>query len=223
MQTDLTNAELVRITANIVTAHITNNPTDHSALGPLVANVHGALAAALGGQPQLGETQPDWTGEDRREGDRREAAAPPDIMDAPIVEPPPLVVPEVLVPSVPISESVKPDAITCLECGKKHKVMRLHLRKYHSLTPDEYREKWGLPRDYPMNAPNYSKARSAWAKNQGLGTLEKARLKGLETRRAAAATRATDAGRTLSLRKSQAVKPGAPPPRLSVAKAQAGG
>jgi predicted transcriptional regulator len=76
---------------------------------------------------------------------------------------------EELIPAVPIKKSVTPDAITCLECGKKFKSLKRHIRTDYTLTPDEYRAKWGLPYDYPMVAPNYAAARSALAKKMGLG------------------------------------------------------
>jgi predicted transcriptional regulator len=74
-----------------------------------------------------------------------------------------------LVPAVPIKKSVTPDFIISLEDGQKFKSLKRHLKRHYDLTPDEYRSKWGLPRDYPMVAPNYSKARSALAKTMGLG------------------------------------------------------
>ena len=77
--------------------------------------------------------------------------------------------PEPQKPAVPIRRSVQPDAITCLECGKKFKSIRRHLSNAHGLEPNEYRQKWRLPRDYPMTAPNYSAKRSAMAKSIGLG------------------------------------------------------
>jgi predicted transcriptional regulator len=72
-------------------------------------------------------------------------------------------------PAVPIKRSVAPDYIVCLEDGKKFKSLKRHLRTQYNLTPEEYREKWGLPADYPMVAPNYAAARSALAKEMGLG------------------------------------------------------
>ena len=72
-------------------------------------------------------------------------------------------------PAVPIRRSVKPDFIVCLEDGKKLKMLKRHLRTTYNMTPDEYRAKWGLPSDYPMVAPNYSKQRSEFAKKIGLG------------------------------------------------------
>jgi predicted transcriptional regulator len=77
--------------------------------------------------------------------------------------------PENLTPAVPIKESVKPDYIVCLEDGMKMKMLKRHLRHGYDLTPEAYRAKWGLPADYPMTAPNYSKQRSAFAKKIGLG------------------------------------------------------
>jgi predicted transcriptional regulator len=73
-------------------------------------------------------------------------------------------------PKVPVKKSVMPDHIICLEDGKKFKSLKRHLRTHYNLSPDEYREKWGLPHDYPMVAPNYARARSDLAKRMGLGT-----------------------------------------------------
>ncbi len=76
---------------------------------------------------------------------------------------------EELRPAVPVRKSVAPDYIICLEDGKKFKSLKRHLRTHYNLTPEEYREKWGLPADYPMVAPNYSETRSRLAKDNGLG------------------------------------------------------
>lgn len=73
-----------------------------------------------------------------------------------------------LEPAVPIKKSITPDYLICLEDGKKFKSMKRHLRGL-GMTPEEYREKWGLPVNYPMVAPNYSAARSSLAKSSGLG------------------------------------------------------
>ena len=75
-----------------------------------------------------------------------------------------------LEPVVPINKSVTPDHIICLEDGKKLKMMKRHLKSRYDMTPEEYRERWGLPHDYPMVAPNYAKHRSTLAKKIGLGT-----------------------------------------------------
>jgi predicted transcriptional regulator len=76
---------------------------------------------------------------------------------------------EPLVPAVPIKKSVTPDAIICLEDGKPFKTLKRHLMTAYGMTPAEYREKWNLPKDYPMVAPNYSAQRAATAKKIGLG------------------------------------------------------
>jgi predicted transcriptional regulator len=72
-------------------------------------------------------------------------------------------------PAVPVRKSVAPDFIICLEDGKKFKSLKRHLRTHYNLSPEEYREKWGLPSEYPMVAPNYSATRSRLAKDNGLG------------------------------------------------------
>lgn len=76
---------------------------------------------------------------------------------------------EELKPAVPIRKSVAADYIICLEDGKKFKSLKRHLRTHYNLSPEEYREKWGLPADYPMVAPSYSATRSKLAKDNGLG------------------------------------------------------
>ena len=72
-------------------------------------------------------------------------------------------------PAVPIRRSVRPDRITCLECGAKMKMLKRHLATEHGLTPETYRERWGLKRDYPMVAADYAETRSGLAKRSGLG------------------------------------------------------
>jgi predicted transcriptional regulator len=73
-------------------------------------------------------------------------------------------------PAVPIKKSVTPDYLVCLEDGKKLKMLKRHLKTAYDMTPEEYRERWQLPADYPMVAPNYANQRSALAKEIGLGT-----------------------------------------------------
>ncbi|MDH4981280.1 MucR family transcriptional regulator [Hyphomicrobium sp. D-2] len=73
-------------------------------------------------------------------------------------------------PKVPVKKSIMPDYLICLEDGKKFKSLKRHLRTHYNLSPEDYREKWGLPHDYPMVAPNYARARSDLAKKMGLGT-----------------------------------------------------
>jgi predicted transcriptional regulator len=76
---------------------------------------------------------------------------------------------EELKPAVPVRKSIAPDYIICLEDGKKFKSLKRHLRTHYNLSPEEYRDKWQLPADYPMVAPNYSATRSRLAKDNGLG------------------------------------------------------
>jgi len=78
-------------------------------------------------------------------------------------------------PAVPVKRSVTPDYIVCLEDGLKFKSLRRHLRTRYNVTPDQYREKWGLPPDYPMVAPNYAATRSQLAKQMGLGQQRRRR------------------------------------------------
>jgi predicted transcriptional regulator len=72
-------------------------------------------------------------------------------------------------PAVPIRRSITPDFLICLEDGRKFKSLKRHLRTKYNMSPEEYRAKWGLPKEYPMVAPNYAKARSELAKQMGLG------------------------------------------------------
>jgi predicted transcriptional regulator len=85
-------------------------------------------------------------------------------------EPPPPAAAERRQPAVPVKKSVFADHIVCLEDGKKLKMLKRHLKTAYDLTPDQYRERWGLPADYPMVAPNYASHRSNLAKKIGLGT-----------------------------------------------------
>jgi predicted transcriptional regulator len=78
-------------------------------------------------------------------------------------------------PAVPVKKSITPDYIVCLEDGKKLKMLKRHLKTAYNLTPEEYRERWGLSPDYPMVAPNYAKQRSRLAKEIGLGTRSRRR------------------------------------------------
>jgi predicted transcriptional regulator len=72
-------------------------------------------------------------------------------------------------PAVPLKQAIRQDRIFCLEDGKSFSMLKRHLMTDHKLTPQQYRDRWGLPRDYPMVAPNYAKTRSALAKKIGLG------------------------------------------------------
>jgi predicted transcriptional regulator len=82
---------------------------------------------------------------------------------------------EPLTPSIPVKKSISPDYIICLEDGKKFKSLKRHLRAQYNLTPEQYRTKWGLPKDYPMVAPSYAAARSNLAKQMGLGQQRRRR------------------------------------------------
>ena len=123
--------ELVQLTADIVSAYVSNNKVGAGELGKLIEEVHTALQRAPNAQ------------------------AEPE--------------PEPREPAVSIRRSVTPDYIISLEDGRKFKSLKRHLKNTYNMTPDEYRTKWGLPRDYPMVAPNYAKARSELAKSMGLG------------------------------------------------------
>ena len=90
---------------------------------------------------------------------------------APLAEPSP----EPVRPAVPIKKSVANDYIVCLEDGKKFKSLKRHLSSQYNMTPEQYREKWGLPADYPMVAPAYAEARSNLAKKMGLGQQRRRR------------------------------------------------
>jgi predicted transcriptional regulator len=122
---------LIELTAEIVSAFVSNNTVSSADITALISDVHSALARTATGAPE------------------------PE--------------PEPLKPAVPIRKSITPDYIICLEDGKRFKSLKRHLRTHYDLTPEEYREKWGLPSDYPMVAPNYAKARSSLAKQMGLG------------------------------------------------------
>jgi predicted transcriptional regulator len=82
-----------------------------------------------------------------------------------------------LAPAVSVKKSVTPDYLICLDDGKKFKSLKRHLRTTYGMTPEQYRAKWDLPRDYPMVAPNYAKARSELAKTMGLGQQRKSAAK----------------------------------------------
>jgi predicted transcriptional regulator len=130
---DLVKSELVELTAEIVSAYVSNNTVSAGDVPALIGEIHSALSRAAGG------------------------AAPP-------------LEREDLRPAINVKKSVTPEYIICLEDGKKFKSLKRHLRTHYNLSPEEYREKWSLPHDYPMVAPNYAAARSALAKKMGLGT-----------------------------------------------------
>ena len=84
---------------------------------------------------------------------------------------------EPLKPAVSLKKSITPEFIVCLEDGKKFKSLKRHLRTQYNMTPEQYREKWGLSADYPMVAPNYAAARSQLAKQMGLGQQRQRRAR----------------------------------------------
>jgi predicted transcriptional regulator len=127
----------IQLTANIVSAYVSNNTVASAEIPNLIAQVFSALMRISSGQ-----------------------TAPP-------AEP--------LKPAVAVKRSVTPEYIVCLEDGKKFKSLKRHLRTQYGITPEQYREKWGLPPDYPMVAPNYAAARSQLAKQMGLGQQRRRR------------------------------------------------
>ncbi len=129
MSDQVSSSDLLKLTADIVAAHVSNNKLSASDLPQLIAQVHASLADT---------------------GDAGSAPQRP-------------------TPAVPVKKSVTPDYIVCLEDGKKLKMLKRHLNTSYGLTPEQYRERWGLPADYPMVAPNYAKKRSQLAKKIGLG------------------------------------------------------
>ncbi len=120
---------ILGLTAQIVSAHVSNNVVSRDALPELITQVYNTLISA-GAEP---------------------------------------VEPEKLQPAVPIKKSVFPEYIVCLEDGKKLKMLKRHLQTSYSMTPEQYRDKWSLPHDYPMVAPKYAEHRSELAKKIGLG------------------------------------------------------
>ncbi|MEQ8709526.1 MAG: MucR family transcriptional regulator [Rhodospirillales bacterium] len=129
------SSELLSLTTDIVSAHVSNNTVAVNDLPTLIQEVFKTLS-------NVGNTP---------------------------------VVPERPQPAVPIKKSITPDYIICLEDGKQLKMLKRHLKTSYDMTPDDYRERWGLPADYPMVAPNYAAHRSNLAKQIGLGTKPKGR------------------------------------------------
>ncbi len=127
----------VGLTANIVSAYVSNNSVAAADIPALINQVHAALLRVSSGQGDVSS--------------------------------------EPLKPAVTIKKSITPDHIVCLEDGKKFKSLKRHLRTQYNMTPEQYREKWGLPLDYPMVAPNYAAARSQLAKQMGLGQQRRRR------------------------------------------------
>ncbi|WP_315922582.1 MucR family transcriptional regulator [Mesorhizobium sp. SP-1A] len=129
---------IVHLTADVVSAYVSNNPVPSGELPRLIADIHIALTG-LGPSGNFKAQEV----EERK-------------------------------PAVPIKKSVTNDEITCLECGKAYKSLKRHLMTHHGVTPEQYRDHWKLPRDYPMVAPSYAAARSDLAKTMGLGRKPRA-------------------------------------------------
>ena len=136
MEKDTVSQDLLSLTTEIVSAHVSNNTVSSNEVSSLIESVFRTLSSVVNGA-------------------------------APVAAP---VAPERPQPAVSIKKSVTPDYIVCLEDGKKLKMLKRHLKTSYNLSPEEYRERWNLPSDYPMVAPNYARQRSKLAKQIGLGT-----------------------------------------------------
>ncbi len=121
--------DVLGLTAQIVSAHVTKNPVPVEELPALIREVYKTLSTVGEAAPPVGA----------------------------------------LKPSVPVTKSVFPDYIVCLEDGKQMTMLKRHLMTEHNMTVDQYRTKWSLPSNYPMVAPNYAETRSTLAKKMGLG------------------------------------------------------
>jgi predicted transcriptional regulator len=137
MRETRSNANFIELTADIVSAYVTNNPVPAHDISNLINQVYLALVRVSSGQSDI---QPDP-----------------------------------LKRAISVKRSIAPDYIVCLEDGKKFKSLKRHIRTQYNMTPNQYREKWGLPADYPMVAPNYAAARSQLAKQMGLGQQRRRR------------------------------------------------
>lgn len=133
------DGNLIELTAEIVSAYVSNNTVAAGDIPALINQVHVALSRVSG---KSGDVQS-----------------------------------EPLKPAVSLKKSITPEYIVCLEDGKKFKSLKRHLRTQYNMTPEQYREKWGLSADYPMVAPNYAAARSQLAKQMGLGQQRRRRAR----------------------------------------------
>jgi predicted transcriptional regulator len=134
---DGSGGNFIELTAEIVSAYVSNNTVAASEIPNLINQVHAALSRVSG-----------------------------KTVDSPM---------EPLKPAISLKKSITPEYIVCLEDGKKFKSLKRHLRTQYNMTPEQYREKWGLSPDYPMVAPNYAAARSELAKQMGLGQQRRRR------------------------------------------------
>jgi predicted transcriptional regulator len=131
------SSNYIELTADIVSAYVSNNSVPAGDISTLISQIHSALLRVSNGQGEA--------------------------------------VSETLKPAVAVKKSITPEYLICLEDGKKFKSLKRHLRTQYNMTPEHYREKWGLPPDYPMVAPNYAEARSQLAKQMGLGQQRRRR------------------------------------------------
>jgi predicted transcriptional regulator len=129
----------IALTAEIVSAYVSNNSVAAGDIPALINQVHAALSRVSNGNGDGGTESPK--------------------------------------PAISLKRSVTPEYIVCLEDGKKFKSLKRHLRTQYNMTPEQYREKWSLPPDYPMVAPSYAAARSELAKQMGLGQQRRRRGK----------------------------------------------
>ncbi|HVG51031.1 MAG TPA: MucR family transcriptional regulator [Xanthobacteraceae bacterium] len=139
LDTDRGSDDFIELTANIVSAYVSNNPVAAGDLPSLISHVHTALLNVSTG----------------RVAGSADASKP----------------------AISVKKSVTDEYLVCLEDGKRFKSLKRHLRTRYNMSPDQYREKWGLPSDYPMVAPNYAQARSRLAKEMGLGQQRRRRGK----------------------------------------------
>jgi predicted transcriptional regulator len=136
--TETESTDFIELTADIVSAYVSNNSVPAGELPALIGDVHSALKRVVGG------------------------AEPATPVEAPK-------------PAVAVKKSITPEYLVCLEDGKKFKSLKRHLRTQYNMSPEQYREKWNLPADYPMVAPSYAEARSQLAKKMGLGQQRRKR------------------------------------------------
>ena len=133
MSEKIEKLELLALTTDIVTSHLSRNPVGAGEISTLIKDVYATLSTV---------------------GEMAEEEEKPE-------------------PVVAVRKSVHPDYIICLEDGKKLKMLKRHLKTSYDMTPEEYRERWNLPADYPMVDPNYAEQRRNLAKKIGLGTRRK--------------------------------------------------
>jgi predicted transcriptional regulator len=135
----VSGSNYIALTAEIVSAYVSNNSVAAGDIPALIQQVHAALSRVSNGNADNGAESPK--------------------------------------PAIALKRSVTPEYIVCLEDGKKFKSLKRHLRTQYDMTPEQYRDKWNLPPDYPMVAPSYAAARSELAKQMGLGQQRRRRVK----------------------------------------------